>query len=263
VLVRNATAFLLELQPVFEGVPVHVEQFESLKAQGRVGEEQYAAWRNARRTLAPIEERMQARAGEIRREVKRAVRAVYEETARQLLLERTAAIARDFPGEGVREFLAQVEEDVLDRVDQPEAVEDTQLYGVNVLLCRAPNEPNPVVIEHVPTVHKLLGTVERECTPTGPSVPGYRSVRAGSLLQADGGYLVLDARDVLYEQGAWKALVRALRSGFLEIAPGENSGPAEGVKPEPIPLRVRVIMIGDHDTYYRLDEEDPDFANLF
>jgi predicted ATP-dependent protease len=93
----------------------------------------------------------------------------------------------------------------------------------------------------------------------------YRSIRAGSLLRADGGYLILEARDVLQELGAWKVLVRTLRTSRLEIVPQELAFPfVQGsIKPEPIPVRLRVIMLGDPDIFYLLDSYDPDFGHLF
>jgi predicted ATP-dependent protease len=90
-------------------------------------------------------------------------------------------------------------------------------------------------------------------------------VGAGSLLRADGGYLILEARDVLSEAGAWKALVRTLRTGKLEIVPQESFlfGVGTSLKPEPIDINAKVILLGDPDLYYLLDSYDPDFPHLF
>ena len=98
-----------------------------------------------------------------------------------------------------------------------------------------------------------------------PLQPNYASIRPGSLLRADGGYLILNVHDLLAEPGAWRSLTRTLRSGQLEIVPPEMLWfrPQTLLHPEPIPINVRVILIGDPWTYYRLDALDPDFGDLF
>ncbi|MHC5048971.1 MAG: Lon protease family protein, partial [Planctomycetota bacterium] len=111
----------------------------------------------------------------------------------------------------------------------------------------------------------LLGAVDREAGPMGMFRSNHMMIRAGSLLRADGGYLILEARDVLTEPGAWKVLVRTLRSGRLEIVPPEMSYPwlSPSLKPEPIDVNVKVVLLGDAGLYYLLDSMDEDFPNLF
>ncbi|MDH3592047.1 MAG: AAA family ATPase, partial [Planctomycetota bacterium] len=138
-------------------------------------------------------------------------------------------------------------------------------YGVNVVLEHEPGQDCPIVIDNTPTMVSLLGIVDREWGPQGPGRSDYRMIRAGSLLQADGGYLVLEARELLREPGAWKVLVRTLRTGKLEIVPTEYQWPGmvASLKPEPIPVSIKVILLGDRGMYYLLDEHDPDFSQLF
>jgi ATP-dependent Lon protease len=91
------------------------------------------------------------------------------------------------------------------------------------------------------------------------------SIQAGCILRANGGYLILDASDLLSESGAWKVLVRTLSSGMLESMPPELGGAAQvqSWKPEPIPVEVRVILVGNVKTYKALDQNDDDFGDLF
>ena len=122
-----------------------------------------------------------------------------------------------------------------------------------------------MVIESAPTMTNLLGLVEREFLAGGMVRSDHLMIHAGSLLQADGGFLILEARDVLAEPGAWKVLVRTLRTGRLEIIPSElaawGTGPV--LKPEPIDVTIKVILLGDPALYAMLDAHDPDFAELF
>jgi predicted ATP-dependent protease len=120
-------------------------------------------------------------------------------------------------------------------------------------------------MENTPTLTNLLGTIERRLGPRDAVYSDHMMIRPGSLLQADGGYLILEARDLLRESGAWKVLVRTLRTGRLEIVPTEMAGMWFGpsLKPEPVDLNVKVILLGDSELYYLLDQYDPDFPQLF
>ncbi len=254
--------------PVVDGRPVAPEELERLRGEGRVSDEQVTTFRQQRERfmerLAAVSERVR----EIHSRSQEAVRAVTEEAVREILGQMAGAIALDFPGDDVRRFLDEVIDDVAEnRLTEAgqRGFDPVRAYGVNVLSDDDPAKASTVVVENTPTLTKLLGTVEREWTVQGPVASDYRSIRAGSLLRADGGYLVLDARDVITEPGAWKVLIRTLRTGCLEIVPSEAGWFVlnQPVKPEPIPIQVRVILLGDAETYSLLDRFDPDFPHLF
>jgi ATP-dependent Lon protease len=175
-------------------------------------------------------------------------------------------IQREFDEPEVATFLREVVEDVVDnRLPMLGEEEDfTRLYRVNVLLEHT-DDQCPIIVENTPTLTNLLGVVDREVGPLGMSRSDHLMIRGGSLLRADGGYLVMEARDVLSEAGAWKVLVRTLRSGRLEIVPPELSLPwlGQSLKPEPLDLQVKVILLGDGEIYHLLDAFDADFPNLF
>src|SRR5207244_10088349 len=94
----------------------------------------------------------------------------------------------------------------------------------------------------------------------------FRSMRAGAIQRANGGYLVMNARDLLANRSAYGALKRALREGAVtvESPPDENAAlPVAALRPEPIPLRIRVVLIGDPGLYTLLRHSDEDSALLF
>jgi predicted ATP-dependent protease len=138
-------------------------------------------------------------------------------------------------------------------------------YRANVLVTHDPSNGAPVVFEPNPTYYNLLGRVDYRAS-IGAMVTDFRLIRAGALHRANGGYLVLQARDVLLSPFAWDALKRALRECELRI---ENLGehlsafPTASLKPAPVPLHVKVILIGDLLTYTLLHQLDPDFTRLF
>jgi predicted ATP-dependent protease len=138
-------------------------------------------------------------------------------------------------------------------------------YRANVLVTHNPSDGAPVVFEPNPTYYNLIGRVDYRAS-IAAMVTDFRMIRPGALHRANGGYLVLQARDVLLSPFAWDALKRALRECELRI---ENLGeqfsafPTATLKPEPIPLHVKVVLIGDLLTYSLLYQLDPDFPRLF
>jgi len=138
-------------------------------------------------------------------------------------------------------------------------------YKVNVVVNREGAAGAPVVEEPNPTFANLLGRIERRLRE-GALTTDFLHIRAGALLRANGGFLVLDALEVLRRPFAWDALRRALKQCAVRIdEPGADFGliTAESLEPEPIPLDAKVILIGPPILYYLLHAMDPDFRRIF
>ncbi|HVK37127.1 MAG TPA: ATP-binding protein [Candidatus Kapabacteria bacterium] len=143
-----------------------------------------------------------------------------------------------------------------------------RLYRVNVLLDNTDTEGRPVVIETTPTFINIFGTVERVLDANGFWTTDFTRIKAGSLLNADGGYLIMSANDALSEPGVWKALKRVLLHRKLEIQSIESffqtsSAQVSALKPQAIDLSVKVILIGDSRLYQVLYQLDEDFRKIF
>jgi ATP-dependent Lon protease len=255
------------LFPLVEGKPIAPEDLARLHTEGKVTDEDIERWRTAREGFAKRLGHVSRSVQRIRSEAARAINAVLEDTAREILSASVAEIREDFPGADVAAYLKELVNDVIERLGHPaaEGEDPLRLYGVNLLSEHDDGDACPVVVESAPSLVNLLGTAEREWSPRGPAPADYRSIRAGSILRADGGYLILEAREVLQEPGAWKVLVRTLRTERVEIAPAEFAFPFAqvSIKPEPISVHLRVILVGDSDMFYLLDGFDPDFGHLF
>lgn len=138
-------------------------------------------------------------------------------------------------------------------------------YRVLLLVDHAGATGAPVVYEDHPTYANLVGRVEY-VSQLGALVTDFNLIRPGALHRARGGYLVLDARELLMQPYAWEGLKRALRSGSLRI---ESLGQmlslvsTVSLEPEPIPLDVKVVLVGERRLYDLLDGLDPDFPSLF
>lgn len=123
----------------------------------------------------------------------------------------------------------------------------------------------PVIEEEHPTQPNLLGRVEH-LSQMGTLVTDFNLIKAGALHRANGGYLVLDARRILMQPFAWESLKRALRARHIRIeSPAESLGwvTTVSLEPEPIPLDVKVVLLGEPMIYYLLSLYDPDFKELF
>ena len=136
---------------------------------------------------------------------------------------------------------------------------------MNIVLDNDGAEPTPVVFENFPTFTNLLGTVERSSEDTRSTVD-FTHIKAGSLLRADGGFLILNANDAVQEAGVWRALYRVLKTRELEIQSPEqfmSPGAACALKPESIRVDVKVIAVGDDDLYRLLYTGTDEFRRVF
>ena len=140
-----------------------------------------------------------------------------------------------------------------------------QRYLVNLLVENPATGERPVVYEDHPTLQNLVGRIEH-LVHMGALVTNFMLIKAGALHRANGGFLVLDAMKVLTQPYAWEGLKRALQSGEVRI---ESLSELIGLtsttqmEPDPAPLDVKVVLIGERIIYYLLSEFDPDFAALF
>ncbi|MEE9257659.1 MAG: ATP-binding protein [bacterium] len=138
------------------------------------------------------------------------------------------------------------------------------VYEVNVVVDNSTLECAPVVYESNPNFNNLFGRIERRAH-FGTYTTDFTLVRAGSMIQANGGYLILNALDVLTNPGVWPALKRAIRNRCVRIEDlGETFGWSQGtIKPEPVPAEVKVLLMGSPMIYYLLLRQDEDFGKLF
>ncbi|HOP16750.1 MAG TPA: ATP-binding protein [Gammaproteobacteria bacterium] len=138
-------------------------------------------------------------------------------------------------------------------------------YRVNLLVDNGAAGTVPVVYEDNPTYQNLLGRIEH-VAHLGTLSTDFTLIRPGALHRANGGYLVLDVEEVLMHPFAWDALKRALNGEEIRIEPAERLLGLMGtvsLEPEPIPLRVKVALVGERRLYYLLKQHDDDFGALF
>jgi lon-related putative ATP-dependent protease len=267
----------LMLVPVVGDKLISDEDLERLTTEER---EKVARARD--RLQHEIEERLRS-VRELEKGIRDALRALDTDTAvyaTRHVIEDLNARYRDLPA--VLDYLAALQTDITAHADEfrkgkeqetPPALAplmqggDKPLvrYQVNVLVNNGGLKGAPVVVETNPTYHNLTGRIEHQATWTGV-ITDHTMIKPGALHRANGGYLIVPARECLLNGFAWDGLKRALKDGALRI---EELGTQLSListvtlDPEPVPLDVKVVLIGSPALYYLLNSYDEDFQKLF
>ena len=270
--------------PVVEGQPVPIEKLGELVQGGQLDEARA-------HQITDKQAQFQKRFVTIYRKTLQLQRALNLEL--ELLEKETASVLVDsviedlkekFQNEPVAEHLEDVRTSLLENLNsfkgsKPEGEEAEvarlmarvpgdlfRMYRVNVVLAHNKEDGCPVLVETSPTYANVFGTIQRTYDLRGPTQPDFLDLRAGTLLQSDGGYLVMNALDALAEAGVWKALKRTLINGNLEIQSASDWLMPVGsaaLKPEPIPVNVKVILVGETYLYDLLYAHEEDFKKVF
>jgi ATP-dependent Lon protease len=280
---------LPEIFPVLEGQMVPIEDMPKLVNEGKIEtaiaedlERKYEVFRQDftvvyRRTLT------------LSRELASELSYLEQEAASVLVDGVIEELKEKYPEAHVAEYLEEVRHNILDNLDpfkerEGEEVESSgspladaasrlqmperdpfRVYSVNTLLAHDDLEASNVIFETTPTYANLFGTIQRAYDSRGGWTSDFMDLRAGSILRADGGYLIIYALDAFGEAGVWRTLKRTLNHGRLDSQPLDLFFPfgASALKPEPIDINVKIILIGDPDMYEILYENDEDFKKIF
>ena len=183
--------------------------------------------------------------------------------------------------EKVISYLDAVQEDILKNLDDfkpqstqpqipgiklPRQEPNFDRYSVNVLVDNSKTDGAPVVFESNPTYNNLFGRIEHAMQYGGVAVTDFSMIRAGALHRANGGYLVIDAREVLINPFVWDALKRCIRTGEIhieDVLEQYRFMTMVSLKPEAVPLKAKIIMVGTPWIYYLLFYMDPDYRKFF
>jgi len=270
--------------PMRDGKPMDEDEVEKLPAEERERLQQ-AASELEERIMAIVHQAPQAHR-RAQQEMKELNRKVAEEVMDVLIRDLREKYA-EFPA--VVEHLDAIRTDLTENVEQmlylDRSGEDTtqhdgssfspmsksmmdnavlRPYRVNVFIVHEPSTGAPVVYEDNPNYQNIMGRIEH-MAQMGTLLTDFNLLKPGALHQANGGYLILDAFKVIGGTFVWEALKRALRAGEIRMESlGQTLGLVTTVslEPQPIPLDVKVILLGSRLLYYLLSEYDPDFAEL-
>jgi len=279
--VQGSSASRPEIAPVMDGNPVSIEQIHAKADAGGISREEFERLVAQQADLESQMDIVMREMRNIERKAKKSLEDLNHKIVVPVVEELLADLLDRYPDSKVQQYLANLKKDILEtlpRFHQKEEPTQNVLglqipkeedafveYQVNVLVDNAGVKGAPVVLEQNPRYKNIFGTIERVVDRNGVWKTDFTKIKAGSIVKADGGFLVMHAWDALTEPGVWPTLKRVLRNRQIEIQPMESGllGASSALKPEPIDLDVKVIMIGDAYIYQLLYQLDDDFREIF
>ncbi len=269
------TPFGFILAPAVEGKPLKPEDIESLSP------EQRAKFKQIQEKLGEEVEKSLKRLRDLEKSTSEQLVELNRRTVLFLLAPLMQALKAKYAGlDEPFNHLSAIQNDIIANADQFRADETAspadltaqiarrdwaRRYEVNVLVDNSNLEGAPVIVESHPSYTNLLGRIEHEVV-LGATRTDFTLIHPGALHRANGGYLVIPARDLLINAYAWEGLKRVLRDGEIRIVElGQQLGLLSSItlEPRPIPLNLKVILVGTPLLYYLLRSYDEDFAKLF
>jgi lon-related putative ATP-dependent protease len=272
-----------DIQPVINKKPVSLAKLEKQVKEGSFPKDKFENLQTRYEALATLMEDIFKEGKEIAKELEKALAALDKEMIVPMIKDMIRDIKAKYKNEKIPAYLDEVEESLIDNLDRfkprkdktPEIPipgfpfvkpeEEFWEYEVNVVVDNSETKTVPIIVETNPNYKNLFGTIERVADRAGIWRTDFTRIKAGSYLKANGGFLIVNALDLLIEPGAWQALKRALKYRQVEIGaydPLYLLG-TSAMKPEPIETKVDVVMIGTNYLYHLLWHLDDDFRKIF
>jgi lon-related putative ATP-dependent protease len=268
-----------DVMPMIDGEPIPLAKVEQMAEKGRFPRDELA---KLKKDYQEIRQQIDATFVDIRelqKEIHEKNKKVDQIMFTNLVREHMEHLKAAYDSESLETYLSSMIEDMLENMHifQPASKETMMiqammpmgdpfsLYTVNVLTDHTDQKGVPVIVENYPTYRNLFGSIERIVDRSGMWRTDFSKIKAGSFVKANGGYLISNLLDALMEPGVWPALKRALKSRKMEI---ETYDPfylftTTGLKPEPIDMDVKVIVLSNSRIYALLRAFDEDMAKIF
>ena len=265
-----------EPYPVIKGNPVSMDELRDMMNHKKLSKKEYENWRaryyRHMDKLNDVFRKIQINATALDEKIEE----LKKRHAAPFIASGLEKIRMAFRDKEVSDYLDNMKKDMLEHLylffsENPEEKEREKIetgltrYDVNVLVDNSKTKNCPVIYETNPSYSNLFGTIEYRPEPSsGEPRSSFLSIKSGSLLKASGGFLVISADDVSMDD-SWEYLKRTLKNGELQIQPQPSPYGTLGtsIKPEPIKIDVKVILIGDIVTYLKLSHSDVDFGKYF
>ena len=261
-----------EIAPTLGTEVVPMDRLAALLAQGKIGKGDYEKLQRAYPDLSRKLDDFLLAARDLERDLDHRTAELEQKFIEPLIDHALNDIKKTFKSDKVVRFISDLRDYTLNNLpifvaSKPEREQrrDFLPFEVNVLVDNADLDEAPVVIESSPTYVNVFGSIERHVGSDGEQSTDHTLIRGGSLLKANGGFLIMNLIDVFEEPLLWVALKRALKSGRHTIRGFDSLllMPIASIKPEEIVLDVKLILIGDAWSYQILWEYDEDFRAIF
>ena len=269
-----------EVMPMVDGKPTHIDQVEAMVEKGRFPRDEFETMKEKYAGLKESVEQIFVELRDLQKEVQEKIEEMDRQTFMDNASDLAAPLMKKYKGKKIKTYLQNMLKDMGENLQifnpqQPQipglpvpaaSAEDRfQPYQVNLLVDNSEQSAPPVIVESYPTYRNIFGSIERIVDRAGVWRTDFSKIKAGSLLKALGGYLIINLLDAIQEPGVWQALKRALKSEQLEI---QTYDPfylftTSGLKPEAIDLDIKIVVIGDAYLYRLLLNYDPDIKKVF
>ena len=269
-----------EVVPLVDGNPVHIDQVEAMVEKGRFPKEEFEELKikqeKLRKDIEQISLELRGLQKEVQGDVEKMDRLMFTKMATELAV----PIKDNYKSKEIDNYFNAMLEDMTENLQiftpqtqqaipglsfvLPEG-DSFQPYQVNLIVDNGDQKGPPVIIESYPTYRNLFGSIERVVDRSGVWKTDFSKIKAGSIIKANGGYLVLNLLDAIAEPGVWPALKRSLKTKKMEI---QTYDPfylftTTGLKPEPIEMDIKVVIISDAYLYHLLLAYDEDVKKIF
>ena len=277
-----------EIAPVVNSEPVHIDKLEEMTAAGQFDPKEFARLKERYVELTSEMEKAFKAARGLKKELRDEMAKIQKRFGTPAVTDYIKDLRGDYDHPEVLEYLSEVQEEILDNMtrfterdgegeegaqNQPQTAREAEEarthrfrdFTVNVLVDNSKTKSAPVVIETSPNYRNLFGTIERLMSRSGHVQTDFTKIKAGSILRANGGTLVIDLMDAISEPGVWMTLKRALKHQKIDIQTFDPTYvmSVSALKPEPIDIDVKVVVLGDSRAYNLLYGMDEDFRKIF
>ena len=264
-----------ETVPVVDGKPITTEEFNQLSIDQKTEIEENIRLVHNRIEISSVE------VDKLNAALRTDIEELMDEVTQSVVQSRLEKIRSEYKdSRNIMAHLDAVEQDIIENVNffmpaEEDGTAEENLfllpqksnlhrYQINPLTDHGSPKGAPVIFEPNPTYHNVMGRIEKRAQ-MGTVTTDFTMVQAGSLLEANGGFLIMDIESVLANPYVWEALKRALQNKSIQI---EDSAEESGfgtvsLRPEAIPLKVKVILLGSYDAFEVLQNYDPRFNKAF
>jgi lon-related putative ATP-dependent protease len=268
-----------ELMPIVDGQPIPILELEQKVDKGRFPRKEFEEIRKKYDELRQEVDQIFLEVRGLQKEVEEKGSKMDRLMFKDLVSKQIASFTEKYKDESLQQYLQAMIEDMSENLhffltqDQQKkpgmsmfpAGDPFAFYEINLLVDNSEQKGPPVIIESYPTYRNLFGSIERIVDRSGIWRTDFSKIRAGSFIKASGGYLVFNLMDAIMEPGVWPALKRALKTKKMEI---QTYDPfylftTSGLKPEPIDMNTKVILLAEPYLYQLLNAYDHDLKEIF
>jgi Lon-like ATP-dependent protease len=272
-----------DIVPLVDGEPVHLMKLEEMADKGRFPQEELESLQKKYKELKEEIDAIFLEVRHLQKEVKKKSEEVDKLMFGNAAAELAQPLYESFKDEKVIRHLDAMLADMAENLDTIRMIGQTPQgmpgmpmmpvsaesilhpYQANLIVDNAEKKGRPVIVESYPTYRNLFGGIDRVMDRSGVWRTDFTKIASGSFIKANGGYLVLNLMDAIMEPGVWQTLKRALKNAETEI---QTFDPwyfvtTSGLKPEPIKMEVKVVVLATPQLYHMLRNYDPDMVKVF